>query len=370
MENRLKIGIAHGDINGISYELILKMLSENKLNEVCVPVLYGSSKVAAFYRKAFDAENLNLNLNLNFNSIQKPGEANEKRSNIINCVDDEVKVDVGKETEESNQIAIKALNHALEDLDNDRLPALVIAPQSESAYSKDGKKYIEYFASRYRAINVMQVLVGSKMKIGFVTTQTPFNEVAQHITVENVFKKLQLLDHCLREDFTIRKPRIAVLALNPNTGAQGFYGTEEKEIILPAIEKARSRGIVALGPYPADSLFAGTDYEKFDAILALHDEQGMVPFKTIEGYSGAMYLAGLSKIIALTVNGPAYDIAGKGIADESGLRNAVYLGIDIYNNRMLYKEITRNPLPHYDVAGNANESEMNVEQIAGLKADF
>lgn len=363
MENRLKVGITHGDVNGIGYELIIKMMAENKICEVCTPILYGSSKVAAYHRKALNVENFSLN------TIQTPQEANAKRCNIINCVDDAIKVDLGLETPESDEAAMLALKCALDNLDKKEIDVLVGAPQGCNSFKlENASGCLEFLARRYDVKNVMPLLVGEKMKIGFVTTHIPFKEIAANITVNNIVNKLRLLDSCLKRDFTIRKPRIAVLGLNPHSGENCLYGEEEKNIIVPAIEKARNNGIMALGPYAPDSLFSGIEYEKFDVILAMYHDQGMTPFKTLEGNEGAVLVAGLPVVYTSTAHGMAFDIVGQGTGEEMGMRKAVYVAIDVFNNREQNAELAKNPLGHYDIAGNSNESDMNVEQIAGIKA--
>ncbi|MEG0795545.1 MAG: 4-hydroxythreonine-4-phosphate dehydrogenase PdxA [Odoribacter sp.] len=362
MENRLIVGITQGDVNGIGYELIIKMMAENKICEVCTPVLFGSSKVAAYHRKALNVENFSLN------SIQRAQEANAKRCNVINCVDDAIKVDLGQETPESDEASMIALNAALESLDRKEVDVVVGAPQGCNSF-QPFLSCPSFMADRYDARNIMPLLVGVKMKMGFVTSHLPFKDVPENITVANVYNKLRLLDDCLRKDFTIRKPRIAVLGLNPHAGENGLYGQEEKEIIVPAIEKARNSGVMALGPYAPDSLFGGVDFEKFDVILAMYHDQGMTPFKAIEGNDGAVLLAGLPIVYTSTVHGMAYDITGQGIGDESAMRNAVYLAIDVYNNRQMNAELAENPLKHYDIASNSNESDLNVEQIAGVQRE-
>lgn len=364
MENRLKIGITHGDINGVAYELIIKMMAENRICEVCTPVFYGSPKVAAYYRKSLNVENFNLN------SIQSPRDANSKRCNVINCVDDAVKVEVGKETAESDQAAIEALRLALDDLDRNEVDAVVAAPQGVASFRlENAADDMSYLARRYETEQVMPLLVGEKMKMGFVTTHIPFKEMYANLTTDHILSKLKVLDGCLKKDFTIRKPRIAVLGLNPHSGENCSFGEEEKNTIIPALERAREEGIMALGPYAADRLFCGTEFEKFDAILALYHDQGMIPFKAIEGVDGAVLMAGLPVVYTSTVSGMALDIAGQGIADESALRKALYLAIDVYNTRAENTVLSAHPLPHYDVAGNANESDMNVDQIAGVKEE-
>lgn len=362
MENRLIVGLTQGDVNGIGYELLIKMMAENKICEVCTPVLFGSSKVAAYHRKALNIENFSLN------SIQRPQDANPRRCNIINCVDDAIKVDLGQETPESDEAAMIALSTALTALDRNEIDVLVGGPQGCNSF-KPAVGCPAFFAERYETRNVMPLLVGEKMKMGFVTNHMPLKEVPGNITFNNVFYKLKLIDSCLKKDFTIRKPRIAVLGLNPHTGENCLYGEEEKNIIIPAMEKARENGIMALGPYAPDSLFSGIEFEKFDVILAMYHDQGMVAFKSIEGNNGAVLLAGLPVVYTSTVHGMAYDITGQGIADESGLRNALYLAIDVFRNRQMNSELAANPLKHYDIATNSNEADLNVEQIAGVQEE-
>ena len=364
MENKLRVGITHGDINGISYELIIKMMAENKICEVCIPIFYGSSKVAAFHRKSLAVENFNLT------NINTPQEANAKRCSVINCVDDAVKVDLGKETPESDAAAMIALKAALDSLDKHEIDVVVASPQGCNSFQLEGAAgCIEYLAKRYNSKNVMPLLVGEKMKMGFVTTHIPFKDIESNITVGNIVAKLKVLDGVLKKNFTIRKPRIAVLGLNPHAGENCLYGDEEKNIILPALEKARENGIMALGPYAPDALFSGIDFEKFDAVLAMYHDQGMIPFKTIEGNAGAVLIAGLPVIYTSTVHGTAFDAVGQDQGDESGLRNAVYVAIDAYNNQVQNADLLKRPLPHYDIAGNTNESDLNVEQIAGVKEE-
>lgn len=363
MENRLTVGFTHGDVNGIGYELIIKMMAENRICEVCTPVLFGSSKVAAYHRKALNIENFSLN------SIQNARDANPKRCNIVNCVDDAIKVDLGQETPESDDAAVLALKAALTALDRNEIDVLVGAPQGCNSF-KPAASCPVFFSERYETRNVMPLLVGEKMKMGFVTNHLPFRDIAGNITVNNIYYKLKLLDACLKKDFTIRKPRIAVLGLNPHSGENCMYGEEEKNVIIPAIERARDNEIMALGPYAPDGLFSGVEFEKFDVILAMYHDQGMIPFKTIEGNEGAVLLAGLPIVYTSTVHGMAYDIIGQGIADESGMRNALYLAIDVYNNRQMNAELAQNPLRHYDIASNSNESDLNVEQIAGIEKEM
>lgn len=361
MENRLNAGITHGDVNGVSYELVIKLLAENRMCELCTPIFYGSSKVAAYYKKALNAETFNLN------GIKNPSEANDKRSNIVNCVDDEVKVELGKETDESDRFAMKALQCALDDLDNKLLDTVTLAPQGVNSFLKDGTNGLLDFLSKRYNLDPMSILVNEKIRIGFVTESMKFRDVPRLITLKNVYKKLALLDSSLRTDFTIQRPKIAVLALNPSI--KGTEQEEEKNVIGPVIERARQNGIMAIGPFGAEEFFAERMYEKFDAVLAMYYDQGILPFKAMDVEGNASYIAGIPVVCTTSLEDPKYNIAGQNIADEQGLRDAMYLAMDIFVHRVQNLELRKNPLPHYDIASNNNESDLNVEQIEGVKAE-
>lgn len=363
MENKLKVGIAHGDINGISYELIVNIMEDNRICEICTPIIYGSSKVVAYHRKTLNLENLG------FNSIQSPQNANTKRCNIINCVDDEVKVDLGQETPESDKSSMIALKRALDDLDRGEIDVLVMAPQTGDSYrTENSNGCLDFFGRRYKSRNVMPLLIGENLRLSFITNHVPLKEVPAQITPENCFFKIRQLVKTLQQDFTIDKPVIGVLGLNPHSVNEG-QGEEEVNVIIPAIERLREKSVMALGPYNAERLFTGTDYEKFDLIVAMYHDQGMIPFNTLQGTTGCMLLAGLPVIVTSTTHGVAYDLVGQGKADDTGLRNAIYLAIDAYRNREQNLELSRNPLRHYDIGGNTNETDMNVEQIVGIAAE-
>lgn len=360
MENRLSVGISHGDVNGVSYELIIKLLAENRMCELCVPILYGSPKVAAYYRKALNAETFTLN------TIREPAEANGKRSNIINCVDDEVKVELGKETEESDRVAMTALKQALDHADGKQIHVVVMAPQGRNSFFADGAVDLtDFLRKRYGVVEAMTLAVNEKVKIGFVTENGKLRDVPGAVNMKTVLKKLILLDKTLRDDFTIQRPKIAVLALNSQV-KEGESG-EETAVIMPAIGRARQSGIMAFGPFGAEEFFAKRMYEKFDAVLAMYYDQGMVPFTAMDVPGNAIYVAGLPVVCATSVEDPCYDMVGQNVADEQGIRNAIYLAMDIFSNRERNKELRKKPLPHYEIGANNNESDLNVEQIEGVK---
>ncbi len=360
-ESVLKVGITQGDINGIGYEVIMKTLMDNRILEFCTPVIYGSPKVAAYHRKALNIENFSLN------NINHPHEANFKRVNIINCLGDTVKVELGKESLVSGESAFKAIELATDHLKKGAIDVLVTAPVNKhSVYANkiDYAGHTEYLSERMNAEKTMTILVGSSVKIGVVTGHVPMSKLANNITVENILEKLRIMHNSLEFDFSIRKPKIAVLGLNPHLGDKGMWGEEEAKIIIPAIEKAREEGIMAIGPFSADGFFGAGSFKKFDAVLAMYHDQGMIPFKTLEDNRGVVFTAGLPKVRTSPAHGTAYEVVGKGIASEEGFRNALYLAIDVYRNRVINEEISKDPLQHYEIAVvNPNEPEPNVEDL-------
>ncbi len=256
-ESVLKVGITQGDINGIGYEVIMKTLMDNRILEFCTPVIYGSPKVAAYHRKALNIENFSLN------NINHPHEANFKRVNIINCLGDTVKVELGKESLVSGESAFKAIELATDHLKKGAIDVLVTAPVNKhSVYANkiDYAGHTEYLSERMNAEKTMTILVGSSVKIGVVTGHVPMSKLANNITVENILEKLRIMHNSLEFDFSIRKPKIAVLGLNPHLGDKGMWGEEEAKIIIPAIEKAREEGIMAIGPFSADGFFGAGSF--------------------------------------------------------------------------------------------------------------
>lgn len=330
MENKIKIGISQGDINGIGYEVILKTLEDNRILDMCVPIVYGSPKVAAYHRKVLD---LSVNLNL----INSAAEANDKRANIINCNSDEIKVEISQSTEAAGTAAFQALEKAAADLKTGAIDALVTAPinkkniQSEQFSFPGHTEYLEQtFGSKGDAL---MLLVSDKLRIAVATGHLPIAKVAQTLTKELIFNKIRILNESLKKDFGISRPRIAVLGLNPHSGDQGVIGKEEIEIIKPAITEALENEIICVGPLPADGFFGSDEYNKYDAILAMYHDQGLIPFKTLSMDSGVNFTAGLGVVRTSPDHGTAYDIAGQNRASENSFRQALYAAIDIVKNR-------------------------------------
>ena len=339
---KIVIGITQGDINGIGYEVILKTLSESRVLDAFVPVIYGSPKVAAFHRKQLDIQGINLNI---INSVE---ELNPKRINIINCSDDEIKVELGRSTEEAGKAAFAALEQATEDLKKGALDAIVTAPiNKKNIQSADFHfpGHTEYLEEKFgTGTPSLMLLMNDVMRVAVVTGHIPVAEVSNAITKELIIEKLLVFNKSLKEDFMIVRPRIAVLGLNPHAGDEGVIGDEEQKTIIPALKEAEKLGVVCVGPYAADGFFGSGQFSKFDGILAMYHDQGLIPFKSISMDSGVNFTAGLSVIRTSPAHGTAYDLAGKNMASEDSFRQANYTACDIYQNRMINKEITANPL--------------------------
>lgn len=339
---KIIIGITHGDINGVGYEVILKTLADNRMLETFIPVIYGSSKVAAYHRKNLDIQGFNLNI---VNSIE---EINPKRVNIINCVDDDIKVELGTSTVEAGKAAYIALERATEDLKKGALQALVTAPINKKNIQSASFKFpghTEYLEEKFgTGTPALMMLVNDVMRVAVVTGHIPVNKISTELTERLIVDKLTVLNASLKKDFSIVRPRIAVLGLNPHAGDNGVIGNEEQTVIIPAMKKAESKGIICVGPYPSDGFFGSGNFDKFDAVLAMYHDQGLIPFKTVSMDTGVNYTAGLSVIRTSPDHGTAYDIAGKNLASEESFRQALYLAYDVYQSRMWNKEIIANPL--------------------------
>ncbi|HEY5470375.1 MAG TPA: 4-hydroxythreonine-4-phosphate dehydrogenase PdxA [Bacteroidales bacterium] len=347
MENKpILAGISHGDINGIGYEVIIKALSDPVINDICIPIVYGSPKVAAYHRKA-----LNIN-NFSFNNIRTAEEANAKRANMINCLDDNTRVELGKSTPQGGEAALISLERAVEDLKSGKINVLITAPIDKQNVQSENFKFkghTDYLKSKAGVEEVLMFMISESMRIGMATDHVPLRKVSEMITKELLLRKIRLMNQSLMLDFGIRKPRIGVLGLNPHAGDNSLLGTEEAEIIFPAIQQANNEGILAFGPFPADGFFGAGSFVKFDGILAMYHDQGLTPFKALSFDSGVNFTAGLPFVRTSPVHGTAFAIAGKGEASENSFRQAIYLACDIFRNRQTYAEITKNPLKHQDI---------------------
>jgi 4-hydroxythreonine-4-phosphate dehydrogenase len=345
-------GISHGDINGIGYEVIIKTLMDPMINDFCIPVVYGSPKVAAYHRKA-----LNIN-NFSFNNIRSADEANPKKANMINCLDDNIRVELGKSTPQGGEAAFISLEKAIEDLKSGKINVLITGPIDKKNIQSEKfsfKGHTEYLKSKAGVEEALMFMISENMKIGFATGHIPLKKVPEAITIDSLVRKIRLMNQSLIIDFAVRKPQIAVLGLNPHAGDNTLLGSEESEIIIPAINQAEKEGIMVFGPFPADGFFGAGSFSKFDGILAMYHDQGLSPFKALSFDSGVNFTAGLPFIRTSPVHGTAFPIAGKGEASENSFRQAVYLACSIFKNRQMHAEIAKNPLKHQDIEIHADK---------------
>ena len=341
MSDKIKVGISIGDVNGIGLEIILKTLADNHIYEYCTPIVYGHTKVASFHRRATHINELN------FQVINDPSQAQYKKPNMINCWDEDVKIEPGIVTETGGKYAFKSLERATFDLKEGYIDALVTAPINKDNIQSDQFNFpghTEYLQERDGAAESLMFLVSDTLRVGVVTGHIPIAKVSESITTEKILAKLKLMNHSLQNDFWIRKPKIAVLGLNPHASDNGLIGNEEKDTIIPAIEEARNNDILAFGPYPADGFFANGTYLQFDAVLAMYHDQGLIPFKQIAFESGVNFTAGLSFVRTSPDHGTAYDIAGKNMASEISFREALFTAIHIVKHRRETLELNENPL--------------------------
>lgn len=350
MENaRIRVGISQGDINGISYEVIINTLMDTKMLDICVPIVYGSPKVGAYHRKA-----LNIS-NFSFNNIKNAMEANPKRVNIVDCLDENIRVELGKSTVMAGEASVKSLDCAVSDLKQGVIDVLVTGPINKFNIQSDKfsfRGHTEYLAHHFDTGDILMLMVSEMMRVAVATGHVPLSEVPGMLTKDMIVRKLRILNTSLISDFNIRKPRIAVLGLNPHAGEDGLIGNEEREVIQPALEIARSENIMAIGPFPSDGFFASDSFTKFDAILAMYHDQGLTPFKALAFESGVNFTAGLPVVRTSPAHGTAFEIAGKGIASPDPFRHAIYLACDIFNNRKAYEKL---------LAGSVDQEQSNAE---------
>lgn len=341
------IGITIGDLNGVGIEVILKTLDDNRVLNHCVPIIYGSSKALSYYRKMFDLERINYHIIDNAEHIK------EGTINVINCWQEEVNITPGEYSEEMGKYALMALNQASDDLRDGKIEALVTGPVNKhniQTHAPGFRGQTEYLEQKIMMGKSMMLLASDQMCMGLVTTHLPLREVADAITQDLVTTRIKQLNESLRKDFLLQKPRIAVLGLNPHAGDSGLLGSEDEEIIMPAIKESRDNNILVYGPYSADGFFGSGNYQKFDGILAMYHDQGLVAFKALSFGHGVNFTAGLPVVRTSPDHGTAYEIAGKGEAHEDSFRAALFMALDIAGNRKGYKDMYRNPLNRKELA--------------------
>lgn len=338
---KIKVGITQGDTNGISFEIIMKAFAEPESYELFTPIIYGSPKAAAYHRKALNIQNFS------FNNIHEASEAHPKRVNIVTYDDENIKVELGNPTQSSGEAALESLTMAASALKNNEIDILVMNPVDIKSMQNDNFRFVsqsDYLQSLENAPETLTMFISDHARIGIVADNISVANIPQYITKERIISKLRLLNESLKKDFSIRRPRIAVLGLNPHAGEGGLLGNEEEEIIYPAVEATSAENIYAFGPYSADSIFGSDALKNFDAVLAMYTDQGLTPFKSIEPNCGVTYTAGLSVIATSPIHGNGFDIAGQNKADYQSFNDAIYTAIDIRRNRLINAEISQNPL--------------------------
>ncbi len=347
LSHKPKIGITIGDINGIGIEVIIKTFTDERMFDFCIPIVYGSGKIFSYHKNILGLKDFQYFLTSSTDKI-KPNQLN-----ILNSWDDEVQISIGKADKNLGVFSIKSLEAASYDLSQGKIAAIVTAPVNKSLLG-DGQKIFsgqtEFFAEKFKAKETLMFMVSEGVKLGLVTNHVAVKDIASKITKEAVLKKIKLMAGSLSRDFGIDRPKIAVLGLNPHSGENGTIGREEIEAINPAIEQAKSDGILAFGAISGDGLFGSGGYREFDGILAMYHDQGLIPFKTLSFGRGVNYTAGLSIVRTSPDHGVGYNIAGQNLASPDSFREAVFMALDIMNNRANYDESRANPLQKTELA--------------------
>jgi 4-hydroxythreonine-4-phosphate dehydrogenase len=340
-DHKIRVGITMGDVNGIGPELVLKAFLNQKLKDLCTPILYGSSRVINIYRKVLEINKFHYAV------VQNPSQAQAGRLNVIECIPDLERVDIGKPSEIGGKAAYLALKHAIEDAQHQEIDVLVTLPVDKATMQEQNSGFTGHTELLAEAFNVpdnLMMMVSEELKLGLVTNHLPVSEVARNLSVERIVRKVKLMDASLRLDFSIQRPMIALLALNPHAGDKGLIGGEEQGIIAEALAQLQQEEVNVLGPYPADGFFGSLGYRRFDGVMAMYHDQGLIPFKLLAGYEGVNFTAGIPFIRTSPDHGVAYDIAGKGTADPISIHRSIYVGLDVYRNRKLNEELMENAL--------------------------
>ena len=335
----IKVGISIGDINGIGVEIILKTFQDARMLELCTPILFASNRTISIHKKE-------LNINTQINSIENISKAVNGKINVLNVWKEDISVNFGMETNEGGNYAFLSLQAAVKALQKNEIDVLVTAPINKHNIQSDNFNFnghTEFLEANLEGESLM-ILMNDEFKIGLITGHIPVQKIAETITAELIIKKVNLMYNSLIQDFEIRKPKIAVLGLNPHCGDHGVIGTEDDEIVKPTLEQLQSEGKLVYGPYSSDSFFGSEAYKNFDGILAMYHDQGLAPFKALSFGNGVNFTAGLNKIRKSPDHGTAYEIAGKGMANHNSFKLALYTALDIFKSRKEHNELIQNKL--------------------------
>ena len=359
-ENKPVIGLSCGDVNGIGLELIIKTVADSRLLEICTPVIFANNKVLNFYRKAIP------DVNFNFSTLKDTSRINHKQVNLFNCWEEEVAITPGTLNDIGGKYAVISLVAAAQALKDGKIDGLVTAPihkKNTQSAEFNFTGHTPYLKNLFGIGDVLMFMVADNMRVGLVTEHVAVKDIATYITRENILSKLSIMNNSLKKDFGIDKPKIAVLGLNPHAGDEGLIGKEEEEIIRPAIKDAKQKDIFCFGPYSPDAFFARGQYEKFDGILAMYHDQGLIPFKSLALGEGVNYTAGINGIRTSPDHGVAFDIAGKNKADESSFREAIFKCADIIKSRKEFEEQRKNPLKKISAAVVARAVDERISEL-------
>ncbi len=341
MREKVIAGISIGDINGVGLEVIMKTFLDTRMFNICTPVLYGSAKTVAYHRKALNLENFNYQNVTDLNAL------NAKTLNVVNCEDENLIVNLGSPSRKAGEYALQALDTALKDLADRKIDVLITAPVDKSQIHSEKTPFsghTEYITQYFNKDDSLMLMVSDSLRVAMVTGHLPLSEVAETISAKKVTNKLQMLHDSLFMDFALERGKIAVLGLNPHAGDSGILGKEEKEQIIPGIEKAQELGILAYGPYPADGFFGSGNYNQFDAILAMYHDQGLIPFKGMSFQNGVNFTAGLPVIRTSPDHGTAFPLAGKNEASPKSFQAAVFQAVEIFRNRENHTDMNADPV--------------------------
>lgn len=361
IKDKIKVAITHGDLGGISYEIIIKALLDTRITDLCTIIIYGSEVAAEFYKRTIpEAENFN------FNIIRSAEEASPKKINLLVCGNEKIAIQPGIATSEAGRYAIASLEAALTDIRRGAADVLVTCPINKKNTKSEDFEFIghtEYLAAAFEDAQPLMFMISETLKVGLVTMHIPLEEVPSAITTENVLEHIRMINRSLLRDFGISHGKIAVLGLNPHSGDEGLLGSQEQDIIIPAIASAKFEDIMAFGPFAADGFFGSGSFDKFDAVLAMYHDQGLAPFKAIAFRDGVNFTAGISAVRTSPAHGVGYDIAGKNLADGSPLRAAIYAALDVYRSRALYDMISANPLQSFPKNEYSRGRDANVDDL-------
>ncbi|WP_298550408.1 4-hydroxythreonine-4-phosphate dehydrogenase PdxA [uncultured Algibacter sp.] len=338
-EKNIIVGISIGDLNGIGGEIILKTFEDERFLDFCTPVIFAAAKAMTFLKSHFNSQ-------INFNIIDNITQITHNKVNVLNCWNEPVQIEFGKEDPKIGNFAIKSLESATKALKNGDINVLVTAPINKHNIQSEEFKFpghTDYLAQELEGESLM-FMITDTLRVGLFTDHVPVKDVSTHITPELIEQKINTVYSSLKKDFKIERPKIAVLGINPHTGDNGVIGSEDDDVLRPTLHKIKESGKLVYGPYAADSFFGSNNYKNFDAIIASYHDQGLIPFKTLSFGQGVNYTAGLNKVRTSPDHGTAYEIAGKGLADENSFKEAVFSAIKIYKNRRSYEQLTANPL--------------------------